>query len=270
MSFLYRNSPRRRVQQIQQLLFHVSELGRRLQRDVAVDEEGDVDAVEDVGGARGHDVDRVGEVDGFGDIVGDEEDRVVLGAGDVEEEALHAPAGLRVEGAEGLVHQDEFGLIDQRSRDCYALLHAAAEVFGIVVGEFSEADGFQVFVRELAAFVAGHRAKAQAVFDVLADGQPAEGRVGLEDHSAIAADAGDRLPFHEHFAARWREESGDGFEDRRFPAAGWAEEHDYFADAGFVDDVEAYLAHRFGGAAVAIDVGHAEVFDAELRSLAGE
>src|SRR5205807_9018414 len=155
-----------------------------------------------------------------------------------------------------------------RSGYRYALLHAAAEVFGEVVGEFVEADGFQVFVGELAAFVVRNGPQAQAVFDVFADGQPAEGGVGLEDHAAVAADAGDRLPFHEHFAARWREESGYRFQDRRFAAAGRAEENDHFADAGLVNDVEAHLAHRFGSAAVAVDVGHAEVLDARLRRLA--
>ncbi|HEV7429306.1 MAG TPA: hypothetical protein VGQ46_23380 [Thermoanaerobaculia bacterium] len=107
-------------------------------------------------------------------------------------------------------------MIDQRAGDGYALLHAAAEVFREVVGEFVEADGFQIFVGELASFVVWNGSQPEAVLDVLADGQPAEGGVGLEDHAAVAADPFDRLPFHEHFAARRREESGDRLEDRRF------------------------------------------------------
>src|SRR4051812_18630221 len=50
------------VQQIEKLLLRRAELRRRLQRDVAVLEEGHVDAVEDPRRPRRQDVDRVGEV----------------------------------------------------------------------------------------------------------------------------------------------------------------------------------------------------------------
>ncbi|MCA1556616.1 MAG: hypothetical protein LC747_08000 [Acidobacteria bacterium] len=54
-----------------------------------------------------------------------EQDGVVLGTRNVEQQALHAPACLRIERAEWLIHQDHARVVDERARDRHALLHAA-------------------------------------------------------------------------------------------------------------------------------------------------
>ena len=92
--------------------------------------------------------------------MGDEEDGVVLGARHVEQERLHAPARLRVERAERLVHEHEPRAIDERARDRDALLHAAGELLRIAVGELGEPDGLQIVLGALPPF--GLRARPAA------------------------------------------------------------------------------------------------------------
>ena len=196
----------------------------------------------------------------------DEEDRVVLGARDVEEEPLHPPAGHRVERPERLVHQDDARLVDERPRDGDALLHAAREVLREALGEVEEADLLQHLARPLAALLRRDPLELQAVLDVLLDREPAERRVGLEDHAAVAARLADRLPVEEDLPLRRREEAGDGLQDRRLAAPRGAEEDDDLAHPGLVDDVEGDVADGLGLLAVAPDVRDREVLDGEARA----
>ena len=59
--------------------------------------------------------------------------RMVLAVSDpdAEQQFLHVAAGLGVEGAEGLVHEDDAGAERQRAGDGHALLHAAGERIGV-------------------------------------------------------------------------------------------------------------------------------------------
>ena len=161
---------------------------------------GDVHPVEDPRRARGEDVAGVGEVDGLGDVVRDEEDRVVLDPRDVEEEPLHPPPRHRVERAERLVHQDDARLVHERPGDRDALLHPAREVFREALREVEEADLLQHLAGAVAAFFRVDAPELQAVLDVLLDRQPAERRVGLEDHAAVLRGAADRLAVEDIFS----------------------------------------------------------------------
>ena len=53
---------------------------------------------------------------------------------------LQLLARQRVERAERLVHQQEFGVVGQHARDRHALLHAARQLVRIAVGEALQAD----------------------------------------------------------------------------------------------------------------------------------
>ena len=55
----------------------------------------------------------------------DEDDGLAALAPDALQLEVHVLAGQRIERAEGLVHQDELGVVQQGSRDRGALLHAA-------------------------------------------------------------------------------------------------------------------------------------------------
>ena len=54
---------------------------------------------------------------------------------DAEQQFLHQLAGLVVERAEGLVHQQHARVVGQRARERGALLHAAGQLLGKVVLE---------------------------------------------------------------------------------------------------------------------------------------
>ena len=94
-----------------------------------------------VRGAAGHHDDAVGEEDGLLDRVGDEHHgRLGLDV-DALELGLQIRPGERVERAERLVHQQHRGLVREHAGDRDALLHAAGELAGVLVGEAGEADG---------------------------------------------------------------------------------------------------------------------------------
>ena len=80
-----------------------------------------------VPGRRTDDIDPVGEIDGLGDVVGHEQNCAGGLLPDPQQKVLHLVAGLRVESAEGLVHQDDLRADGQRAGDGHALLHAAGE-----------------------------------------------------------------------------------------------------------------------------------------------
>ena len=51
--------------------------------------------------------------------------------------------GQDVEGGEGLVHEEHFGLDDQGAGESHALLHSAGEFFGISAFEAVQPDRFE-------------------------------------------------------------------------------------------------------------------------------
>lgn len=93
---------------------------------------------------------------------------------DLEEEVFEVLTGLGVQGAEGLVHQEEGGAANQRSGDGHALLHAAGELPRVAAGRAGEADPVEDAFRLGAAFCAGQAPAAQGQCDVLADREPGE------------------------------------------------------------------------------------------------
>ncbi len=151
--------------------------------------------------------------------------------GDVEQQPLHSPARLRVEGAEGLVHEHQLGLVDEGARDGDALLHAPREVLRVAVGEVGEPHRLRGTSATAARRSArGTPRRLQAVLHVLAHRQPAERGVGLEHHAPVAPDADAPARRSTRTSPlRRRQEPGDGLEERRLAAARGAEEDDDLA-----------------------------------------
>src|SRR3954454_4832649 len=96
--------------------------------------EADVDDLADPAGARAHDGDALPQEDRLVDVVGDEEDRRAGALPDPEQPLLEQLAGLRVEGAERLVHEQHLRLDRQAPRDRDPLLHAAGQLAREPVG----------------------------------------------------------------------------------------------------------------------------------------
>ena len=71
--------------------------------------------------------------------------------------SLQALAPLRVERAEGLVHEQDVGAGGERAGDRDALPHAARDAVGIGVGEVGEADEREIMSRRARCFSAAVR-----------------------------------------------------------------------------------------------------------------
>ena len=74
----------------------------------------------------------------------------------------------RVERTERLVHEDDFGIVDQRADDVGALAHAAGELVRIAVLEAVEPDAVDEAQRALAPLRGRHAAQLERKFHVLA------------------------------------------------------------------------------------------------------
>src|SRR5712692_1052076 len=212
---------------------------------------------------RAEDVDLVREVDRLRDVVGHEEDRALDLLPQLVDEVLHAEAGLHVEGAEGLVHEDDLGLHGQRARDRHALPHASRELARILLLRALEPHFLDPRSRHPLALGPGGSSELQAEGDVVENGQPGVGAVALEDHAAVGARTRDGLAAQERLAGRGREQAGHDVEDRALPAARRAQEDAELADPRLVAHGEVDVAHGLERLAVGADEGLGEVLQLE-------
>src|SRR6516165_12290183 len=189
------------------------------------------------GGARSgrHHPDAVAEQDCLSNVVGDEDHRLAGMLPDREQHGMHAAAGERVQRPERFVHQQNFRLDCKRAGDLKPLPHAAGKLRRKLVAVAIEADHLQVFGDNRIALLPRHLAHPQSEANVLLDGEPRKQcRSGiLEEHDALAPGAGHRDVARGYRSAGRRLEAGKDIEQRRFPAAGGAEQAEEFA---LVDD----------------------------------
>ena len=87
-----------------------------------------------------------------------------------------------------------------------------------------QTDHREVFHRHPAALGTRQAAHQGAELNVLERGSPREQGIFLKHHASICPRAGDLRSVHQHPPARWLHEAGDHPEQRRFAAAGWAEQ----------------------------------------------
>lgn len=87
-----------------------------------------------------HDADAVTDAHGLFDIVGHEDDGAAVGLLQLQQHVLHLAALERVEGREGLVHDDHRGVDGEGAGQADALLHTAGEFVGEFVGEGIQAN----------------------------------------------------------------------------------------------------------------------------------
>ncbi len=116
--------------------------------------------------------------------MGDEQYRGSGRLASVEEQFLHRQAGLRVEGAEGLVHQEQARLGDPGARDGDALAHAAGELVGSVVLEPGQAHERDETRRARSVDRGGHVGEAERERDV-AHREPGDEQRFLEHDAPV-------------------------------------------------------------------------------------
>jgi len=166
--------------------------------------------------------------------VGDENNGLLLFVPDAQQFFLEERLGLFVERGKRLVHQKDLGVVGEGTRDAHPLLHAARQFVWIAVREAVEPDLVQVFHRPLAPFDPTYAAHPQAVLDVADHREPRKDRLLLEHHRrGRAARLGARQV---NLAAGRLVQSAQYAQQRRLPAATWADDADKRAACNFEVD----------------------------------
>src|ERR1700687_5859710 len=101
------------------------------------------------------DEDAIGQRDGLLEVVGDEDNRRTGGSPQRKELVFHQRSRLHVEGAEGLVHQQDLWLVDQALRERDALPHPTRQLIRIAVLEAGEPDTRDPFATPFASLASG-------------------------------------------------------------------------------------------------------------------
>ena len=177
-------------------------------------------------------------------------------AGHVAQQVHDLHARLGVEGAGGLVGQQDFGVVDEGARDGDALHLATRHLRGLLVDVVGQADASQGIEGALTSFGAGDARQGQGQLDIGQDALVRDQVVGLEDEPDAVVSV--RVPVarlvilrgdavdHE-VAALEAVQASDDVEHRRLAGARLAQHGDKFVVAeGHGDLVECYL-HEVGG-----------------------
>src|SRR5512146_2821880 len=147
----------------------------------------DRDFADDTAGRGAHDDDAVGEIDRLVDVMGHEEDGLAVALPDTQELRAHDLADLRVERAEGLVHQQDLGLDAERPGDADALAHPARELMRKMPLESAQAHHLEMTARDLLARLRRKPLQLEAELDILQDRAPGQKREILEDEGTVPA-----------------------------------------------------------------------------------
>ena len=145
----------------------------------------DGDDLLDAAGTRREHRNAVGQKHRLAETVGDENDGLARARQQHREILAQHHAGLLVERAERLVHQQDVGFQAERARQRRALAHAAGQLSRKMLGEAVEADRFQRTARALVPFGLRHALKLHAEHDVLEHRVPRKQRVLLEHEGEI-------------------------------------------------------------------------------------
>jgi len=214
------------------------------------------------GAARQHQ-DPVGEQHRLVEVVGDEHDRLAGLGPDPHELFLHVLAGLGVDRAERLVHEQDLRVGREGPGDPDPLLHPAGELVRVARGEPFQPDPAQLLTGALGGLGGGHLPDRQREHDVVQDGPPREEPERLEHHGALRARAGD-LPTVDAHGARVRGlEARDDPQQRRLPATARPDDREELVGADVeVDAAEGgddLLAAAAGPAERLLDAGEPDL-----------
>ncbi len=157
---------------------------------------------------------------------------------------LHLLSQLEIEGAERLVQEERGGPVDQRARECDALLLPARELSGFALLQSLEPDDAEHLLDALLLLPLRHPLEPECEGNVVEDRHVWEEGVVLEDHVHVATvrgGVGHIGPPQENASFVRQLETRDHAERRGLAAAARAEEREELA---FLD-VDREGAHRF-------------------------
>ena len=169
----------------------------------------------------------VGDVDRLVHVVGHEEDGEPVALPDPGEELLHEEPGLRVEGTERLVHEQDRAAGSRapgRSRPAASSRPTARAGTRRRAPRARPSRGARARRRGAPARLILSPWSANSTFSRAVE--PGEERVRLEDHAAVAAGPVDRDAVHEDLPAVCSVRPGDDREQRRLPAPRGPDEGD--------------------------------------------
>src|SRR5215468_5867706 len=250
----------------QDVVLQVMELAFLFQAQVARAIKWHLDVFHDGPRMRAHNKDPVGQVNCLFHVVRDKQNCTRSLIPDLEQKLLHFTAGLSVESAKRLVHQDHRGSQGQRARDGDALLHSSGKRLGIHACEFREPHGLEQVADCLLALVFRHTIDLQSVSNVVFHRKPGKRGVFLEHHAAIFAWTVHRLAIYQNLATIRMVEAGNHPKQSGFAAAGRAKQHAKFADVAprgrecvfhfkidVLEGLNAFATRRGEGAADVVD-----------------
>ena len=160
----------------------------------------------------------VGEEHRLADPVGDKEHRLFRLLPDAQELEVHPLPGQGVEGAEGLVHQQQLGVVNEGAGDGDALLHAAGELLGIAALEALEAHQLEKTPRLGLQRGAVHLEDLDGQQDIVEDLAPVQQQGLLKDKADLAPGI-ELLLVDKDLAGALLEEPRDDLEQRCLAAA---------------------------------------------------
>ena len=189
-------------------------------------------------GAPDDDGDAVAEIDRLLDVVGDEDEaRSGLVAHPLQF-VLQRGLGHGIERGERLVHQQHLGAQRQRARDLHALLHAAGQLPGIIVGVAVEPNETERVAHPLLD-LAARQSAFQPEGDIARDRAPLQQRVRivLEDDHHIGGRAVDGAAVHGDGAAGGGRQTAEDAQQGGLAGAGGTDHGEKLAAAQLERDV---------------------------------
>ena len=176
------------------------------------------------------------QVDGFLDVMGDEQNGGLLQPVNMPDQVVHHLAGLRIQRAERLVHQQGGGFRHQGPGNGHALLHAAGELAWKGLGEVGQAHQTEQRIGSAGSrfyiAIATHGVRdyleLTAELDVLHHRQPGVEAVVLKDHGAVDSRAVHWLTVEQDFSTAECFQPGDDAQQGGLAAARCADKGDEF------------------------------------------
>lgn len=178
---------------------------------------------------RGHHHDALAEKDRLVDIVRDEDHADAEFLPQAQQLVLQRGARDGVDRREGLVHQQDLGLVDQGAGHGNPLAHAAREFVRVAIRHLRQTDDIEEAPGLVPAFGLADATHLQAELDVLPHRHPGKQRILLEDDAALRAGRFDRPAAEAQAPLRGSEKPGDHVQQGALAAAGRPDDADELA-----------------------------------------
>jgi hypothetical protein len=182
-------------------------------------------------------LDAVRDVQGFLDVVGDQEAGGAIAREDAQQLVTHTEARQRVEGPERLVHVEQVGLGHEGAGDLDPLEHPSRQFMRVAFLEPGQTHQVHMMCDDLVPLRV--RCPVQRELQIPSHGHPREHRAALRDQDPPAARREDRASVDQDFSAVGLLKPGEHVEERRLAAARWPDDGDEFT----LTDRERHVLH---------------------------